>query len=659
MRTHFFVCVFVAISLVLPVGPASSSDDLNRALRMGIGVLDTLQQLQQRSEPAQRTQPRQPQAQQRSRVISRSVEPSAAQSRERVRNVQASLNRLGFDAGPEDGLAGVRTRAAVEAFRSRHGFGSGGDIDDALVGALQFVMSQQARQGPPQEPGKTTEAAPAGAEPAVSAVKPQDAPAAVVSSSPSTGPQAPVIGGHAGMTPSVSSGGARGMPQNDAELVDRCQLELFDAFVVPEEYRTPSAPLDSFLRVAMAECPDGNSILSVTGSLKSRSQDGLLSPVQMLRSELACPSCEARILYYCGGDEVGPRIAYREERVAITHAWEWPGPEARRAGEEVPVHQVRYAPYGELLRFAIEGMGQEAVSLPLQDFRHAFRQGQIDCVAGVSTAMVPSVRNVSVASSPSAGVGEPAVVSTAPVLPAEAVASPDENVLPVNSDGSSSTGTAPPADPRPLTREANTSAPAASQVSETTTLQAAGSAETTPAVPSATEAAGTSAFGRASSMNVPFSPEDLEMIARCKNYAIELEGIPAAQVDDEWRWRGYLITSTRWCDERLHEIVEHDARFMRRGVRLLLVEPLCETCLLNAEFYCKNTVEDIGGVDGLQIVYREPSKEFPTYAWLIRPLIERLGAEPEPHRPAEAFSAFERGSAACIAYVNIGDAPAQ
>lgn len=54
-----------------------------------------------------------------------------------VRYVQAMLNRLGFDAGPVDGLDGPRTRTAVRDFRLSRNLGSGAGIDAATLGALR------------------------------------------------------------------------------------------------------------------------------------------------------------------------------------------------------------------------------------------------------------------------------------------------------------------------------------------------------------------------------------------------------------------------------------------------------------------------------------------------------------------------------------------
>ena len=53
-----------------------------------------------------------------------------------VRNVQAILNKNGFDAGTADGVMGKKTRTAILAFQEAAGLPKTGQIDDALVQAL-------------------------------------------------------------------------------------------------------------------------------------------------------------------------------------------------------------------------------------------------------------------------------------------------------------------------------------------------------------------------------------------------------------------------------------------------------------------------------------------------------------------------------------------
>ncbi len=56
---------------------------------------------------------------------------------------QALLNKLGYDAGPVDGLPGSNTRAAVRAFQKHQGLEVNGHISPDLLAALRQVSQQQ------------------------------------------------------------------------------------------------------------------------------------------------------------------------------------------------------------------------------------------------------------------------------------------------------------------------------------------------------------------------------------------------------------------------------------------------------------------------------------------------------------------------------------
>lgn len=56
---------------------------------------------------------------------------------EEVREIQARLNRLGYAAGPVDGIMGSRTRAAIEAFQAQHGLPADGYPDRTLIAYLR------------------------------------------------------------------------------------------------------------------------------------------------------------------------------------------------------------------------------------------------------------------------------------------------------------------------------------------------------------------------------------------------------------------------------------------------------------------------------------------------------------------------------------------
>ncbi len=53
-----------------------------------------------------------------------------------IRDIQSILNERGYDAGPEDGLLGARTDAAIKAFQSKNGLKADGAITPALVETL-------------------------------------------------------------------------------------------------------------------------------------------------------------------------------------------------------------------------------------------------------------------------------------------------------------------------------------------------------------------------------------------------------------------------------------------------------------------------------------------------------------------------------------------
>ncbi len=53
-----------------------------------------------------------------------------------VRDIQSILNERGYDAGPEDGLLGAKTDAAIKAFQTRNGLKPDGAITPALVETL-------------------------------------------------------------------------------------------------------------------------------------------------------------------------------------------------------------------------------------------------------------------------------------------------------------------------------------------------------------------------------------------------------------------------------------------------------------------------------------------------------------------------------------------
>ncbi|MBB4123152.1 peptidoglycan-binding protein [Martelella radicis] len=61
---------------------------------------------------------------------------SASDKEAIIRDIQSILNERGYDAGPEDGLLGARTDAAIKAFQAKNGLVADGAITPALVETL-------------------------------------------------------------------------------------------------------------------------------------------------------------------------------------------------------------------------------------------------------------------------------------------------------------------------------------------------------------------------------------------------------------------------------------------------------------------------------------------------------------------------------------------
>ena len=56
--------------------------------------------------------------------------------------VQQSLNTLGFDAGPVDGISGPRTHRAIRAFENRAELAENGEVSPALLRGLLAEQNQ-------------------------------------------------------------------------------------------------------------------------------------------------------------------------------------------------------------------------------------------------------------------------------------------------------------------------------------------------------------------------------------------------------------------------------------------------------------------------------------------------------------------------------------
>jgi peptidoglycan hydrolase-like protein with peptidoglycan-binding domain len=54
-----------------------------------------------------------------------------------VRGIQSGLGKLGYDAGPADGRAGPKTRAAIRQYQERNQLLVDGQPSDALLAHIQ------------------------------------------------------------------------------------------------------------------------------------------------------------------------------------------------------------------------------------------------------------------------------------------------------------------------------------------------------------------------------------------------------------------------------------------------------------------------------------------------------------------------------------------
>jgi peptidoglycan hydrolase-like protein with peptidoglycan-binding domain len=75
---------------------------------------------------------------------------------QRVRRIQRTLHRLGYECGPVDGLFGPQTKASVQWFQMKHGFDPSGIIDSATLGHLSAQASGKAPTQPARDTAKTS-----------------------------------------------------------------------------------------------------------------------------------------------------------------------------------------------------------------------------------------------------------------------------------------------------------------------------------------------------------------------------------------------------------------------------------------------------------------------------------------------------------------------
>ena len=77
----------------------------------------------------------------------------------RVQRAQGLLNKLGYDAGPEDGLMGAKTRSALRQFQTDHRLSRTGDVNRETMGALRTEAESGGSSGNVGTPSSTTTSA--------------------------------------------------------------------------------------------------------------------------------------------------------------------------------------------------------------------------------------------------------------------------------------------------------------------------------------------------------------------------------------------------------------------------------------------------------------------------------------------------------------------
>ncbi|WP_371344806.1 peptidoglycan-binding protein [Ancylobacter sp. IITR112] len=131
------------------------------AIGIGVGAITGAIIREQQRQPrypapapkSRATAPRAPSAEE---IAARQAESERiAMEQARVKDIQARLNMLNFDAGTPDGKAGERTRGAVRAFQASIGVPATGDLS-----ADQYAMLRSSTSGQPQSPS-VAEAQPA------------------------------------------------------------------------------------------------------------------------------------------------------------------------------------------------------------------------------------------------------------------------------------------------------------------------------------------------------------------------------------------------------------------------------------------------------------------------------------------------------------------
>jgi uncharacterized protein YecT (DUF1311 family) len=91
--------------------------------------------------------------------------PARVSTHDEIASIQSNLNRLGYDAGPVDGVLGSGTAAAIRAYQSANGLAPTGRVSAALSKALQVSLSGGQGIAPQPAPQPSFNCAKAGTAP--------------------------------------------------------------------------------------------------------------------------------------------------------------------------------------------------------------------------------------------------------------------------------------------------------------------------------------------------------------------------------------------------------------------------------------------------------------------------------------------------------------
>lgn len=124
--------------------------------RDAVAARMTVQQIAEAQHAARSWQAREP----ASAATPEPRRPEALSDRELVAETQRELNRLGYDAGPVDGLMGARTRNAIRSYQEQAGLAGDAQPSPQLLARLR-QSGRDSAQAPAQAPSRAEPAEPA------------------------------------------------------------------------------------------------------------------------------------------------------------------------------------------------------------------------------------------------------------------------------------------------------------------------------------------------------------------------------------------------------------------------------------------------------------------------------------------------------------------